>query len=349
MVSFDLIRMNLLSPMVLSFFLGLMAVAVKSDIKLPKSFYSGISVYLLLALGLKGGAALSCTNFQEIVLPIFITVALGVSIPFFTFASAKWLGRFSRADSAALAAHYGSVSVVTFMAAEVFVEKMGFASEGFMSSLVAILEVPGIVLGLLLAKSKQEFSQDVEQSATQYPATGDMQVGGKCSHHMQEPSLWQRVFGILVSKSILLLLGGLLIGFISGKPGLNKIAPFFIEPFQGVLVLFMLDMGLVAGERLGDLRKTNAFLVGMAFLIPVINGFVGVYGGYLAGLSIGGATVLGAMAASASYIAAPAAVRISIPQANPAYYLTAAIVLTFPFNLSIGVPLYYKMAVWIFS
>ena len=322
MISAELLQLNLLSPMVLAFFLGVMAVWAKSDLQLPEGLYASLSMYLLLALGLKGGAYLSQTPLTVIGMPAAITLLLGITLPVIAYAIAHFVGRFSQADSAALAAHYGSVSVVTFMACEVFVETLGTPGEGFMAALVTILEIPGIIVALLLAEYR---------------------LGVK-----QELSLWQRLEGILFSQSILLLLGGLLIGFISGKPGLEKISPFFIAPFQGVLVLFMLDMGLVAGERLNDLRQVKAFLLVFAFLIPILNGALGIYCGYLAGLSLGGATILGAMSASASYIAAPAAVRVSIPDANPVYYLTSAIVLTFPFNLAFGIPLYYQFAVWLF-
>ncbi|RZI46612.1 sodium-dependent bicarbonate transport family permease [Candidatus Finniella inopinata] len=323
MISFELLQLNLLSPMVLAFFLGVMAVWAKSDLQLPEGLYASLSMYLLLALGLKGGAYLSQTSFNIIGVPAAMTLLLGMVLPVIAYVIAHFIGRFSQADSAALAAHYGSVSVVTFMACEVFVETLGTPGEGFMAALVAILEIPGIIIALLLAEHRPGVKQ--------------------------ESSLWQRLEGILFSKSILLLLGGLLIGFISGKPGLEKISPFFIAPFQGVLVLFMLDMGLVAGERLNDLKQVKGFLFVYAFLIPILNGALGVYGGYLAGLSLGGATILGAMSASASYIAAPAAVRVSIPDANPVYYLTSAIALTFPFNLAFGIPLYYQFAVWLFG
>jgi hypothetical protein len=326
MISAELLQINLLSPMVLAFFLGLLAVVVKSDLQLPEGLYTTLSMYLLIALGLKGGAYLSQTSFQIFWLPAVLTLILGMILPLIAYSIAYYIGRFSQADSAALAAHYGSVSVVTFMACEVFVEALGSPSEGFMAAIVAILEIPGLIVALLLAEY-QHHQAGISQST----------------------SLWRRLEGIVFSKSILLLIGGLLIGFISGKPGLEKISPFFIDPFQGVLVLFMLDMGLVAGEKLQDLKQVKAFLLVFAIAVPILNAMLGIYCGYLAGLSLGGATVLGAIAASASYIAAPAAVRISIPEANPIYYLTSAIVLTFPFNLAIGIPLYYQFAVWLFG
>ena len=196
-----------------------------------------------------------------------------------------------------------------------------------MTALVVILEVPGLVIALMIAEIYRR----------------------KQKQHGNHSSLMTCFKEIIFGKSILLLLGGLVIGYLSGQQGLEKIAPFFVDPFLGVLVLFMLDMGLVAGERLDGLRTIKAFLIAFAFIIPILNGFLGVCFGYWAGLSIGGTTVLAAMAASASYIAAPAVVRMSLPEANPAYYLTSAIVLTFPFNLALGIPLYYQMALWVFG
>lgn len=325
-ISLEAVQSNLLSPMVLSFYLGVLAVFLKSDLKLPGNMYEGLSLYLLLALGLKGGMYLSQTNLSLLVLPVFVTLSLGMILPLIAFSIARGLGKLSRPDSAALAAHYGSVSIVTFIATQVYVEGLGHKGEGFMPALVTLLEVPGIVIALLLAQKK---GSKQEVLIAEKPGT-----------------LGQRIYTLLVSKSILVLLGGLLIGTISGPQGIKPIEPFFITPFQGALVLFMLDLGLVAGQRLGDLRHIKGFMTFYAIIVPLINGTIGVLGGTLIGLSVGGAAILGAMAASASYIAAPAAVRVFIPEANPAYYITSSLVITFPFNLSLGIPLYFELSLW---
>lgn len=327
MISWDIVQTNLFSPMVLAFYLGVFAVYVKSDLKLSENFYTILSMYLLLALGLKGGVYLRQTPLQELVWPLVASLALGILLPQVAFAVARVVGKLSRTDSAALAAHYGSVSVVTFIASQVFVESLGLKPEGFMTALVTILEVPGIVVALLLAE-KQHKKQ-----------TSHLGIG--------QPGLRKRLSALLVSKSILVLLGGLVIGMLSGPKGFETIKPFFIDPFAGVLVLFMLDMGMVAGSRLQDLTHTRGFIVVYGLAMPLINALVGAQVGLWAGLSVGGATVLAAMSASASYIAAPAAVRISLPTANPALYLTSALVITFPFNLTFGIPLYYNMVLWL--
>jgi hypothetical protein len=329
MTSWVLLQNSLFSPMVLAFFLGMGAVLLKSDLKLPDGLYSGLSLYLLLALGLKGGALLSETPLHTFWKAGLGTLALGIICPVVAYVFGHRVGKLSVIDSAALAAHYGSVSVVTFIAGQVFVDSIGLSSEQFMTALVVILEVPGIIVALMLAERVQK----LEIQDTQY----------------KRPSFLGRLRTIVFSKSIFLLLGGLLIGLVSGKVGVDRVKPFFMDPFQGVLVLFMLDMGVVAGVRLRDMGGIRPFLIMFALVMPVINGFLGVVVGYVSGFSLGGATILAAMAASASYIAAPAAVRISLPNANPAYYLTCAIVITFPFNLAIGIPLYYQFARFLFG
>lgn len=321
MTSLELLQANLLSPMVLAFVLGVIAVLSKSDLKIPEPIYAYLSIYLLLAIGLKGGAALSTTPFHLFWRSGVITLGLGLILPPLIYMLAHGPLKFSKVDSAALSAHYASVSVVTFIAAKVFCERAGHAAEGFMTALVAILEVPGIVVALLI---------------------GDMVRQKESSL-----SLLTRLKTILFGKSVLLLWGGLLIGYLSGPIGLEKIGPFFVDPFQGVLVLFLLDMGIVAGAHLPSLRRASWPLITIGLLFPLVGGGIGSCAGYLVGLSTGGCTVLGAMVASASYIAAPAAVRISLPTANPAYYLTAALAITFPFNLCFGIPLYHRFALWI--
>lgn len=317
----DLVRLNLLSPMLLAFVLGLVATLVHSDLKFPEELYVGLSIYLLLAIGLKGGAELSQTSMADFWAPALATLALGLIIPVVAYTLLRRFGRFSVVDAAAIAAHYGSVSAVTFAAVQTFLDALQVPYEGFMPTLVAILEVPAIIVALLIARLASGYSGS-----------------------------WGKIFHeLLAGKSILLLLGGLVIGWAVGKPGLDQVAPLFVAPFKGALTLFLLEMGMVAARRLRDLSKVGLFLGVFGILMPVVNGAIGVWLGQVAGLSLGGAVVLGVLAASASYIAAPAAVRIALPQANPSYYLTAALGITFPFNLAIGIPLYYGIATLIYG
>ena len=312
----DLVRINLLSPMVLAFVLGIVAVLVQSDLKFPDEVYSAISIYLLLAIGLKGGAELSVTPFSELWAPALAALAIGCSVPIWSYAILRRIGKFSIADAAAVAAHYGSVSAVTFAAAITFADAVKAPPEGFMPALVALMEIPAIVIALLIARSR-------------------MGSGGSIKEALHE---------IFAGKSILLLLGGLFIGWLSGKDGMKQVAPLFVDLFKGALTLFLLEMGMVAARRLRDLARVGGFLIGFGIIMPILHGILGVLLAHTVGLSLGGAVVLAALAASASYIAAPAAVRIALPEANPSYYLTAALGITFPFNLALGIPLYYTIA-----
>lgn len=319
----DLVRINLLSPIVLAFALGLIARLIRSDLVIPDQLYSALSIYLLLAIGLKGGAELAKTSLASFWAPALATLVLGVATPCWCYAVLRGLGRFGVADAAALAAHYGSVSAVTFSASLTFLDGLRIPYEGFMPTLVAFLEVPAIVVALLIARTR---------TGGEAPGAGSW---GEVLHEL------------LAGRSILLLVGGLVIGYLSGERGLEQVAPVFVAPFKGALVLFLLELGMVAGGRLRDLRAGGPFLVAFGILVPIVNGALGVGLGTLVGLSLGGSFILGTLAASASYIAAPAAVRIALPQANPGYYLTASLAITFPFNLAVGLPIYYAFARWL--
>jgi hypothetical protein len=306
---------NITSIPVLAFVLGLLAVAVKSDLRLPEALYQGLSIYLLLGIGIKGGVALSEANASEVALPILGTLALGVTIPVLAF----WVvGRLTKLDAinrGAIAAHYGSTSLVTFSAALIFLDSQAVQYEGFVTTLLAILEIPGIVVGLLLASR-------------------GLGRGLNWGESLRE---------IITSKSIVLLAGGLFLGFITGAAGYQKVEPFFGGLFTGVLALFLLEMGIVAGRRLPDVKRAGVGLVVFSLGFPLLAGTLGVFVGEVTGLSLGGSVVLGVLTASASYIAAPAAVRLALPEASPGVYLTASLGITFPFNLIFGIPIMFAL------
>ncbi|MCH8568977.1 MAG: sodium-dependent bicarbonate transport family permease [Balneolales bacterium] len=307
---------NFASPVVLAFILGIIAKALKSDLDFPKPLYQSISIYLLLAIGLKGGVELSKTPMVEFAWPALATVFFGIVTPISAFLILRYLGKFDMDNSAGIAAHYGSVSVVTFIAAVSYVESAGLSSEGFMPTLVAILEIPGIIVALMIPLL---FSKN----------KGSI---GKALHE------------VLTGSSIVLLSGGLAIGFIAGPERFNSIEPFFVGGFQGALFLFLLELGMITASRLRDLKKTGVFLVAFGILLPLLHGSLAIIVGLWAGLSVGGATVFAAMVSSGSYIAAPAAVRIALPSANPTLYLTASLGITFPFNIALGIPIYLLIA-----
>lgn len=315
MSPFELLAANLLSPMVLAFALGFVAILVKSDLKLPPGLYTGLSIYLLFAIGLKGGVALKESSLADLWGPVLATLAISVITPALSYNICRRLGRLDRTNSAAMAAHYGSVSAVTFIAATTFARMQGLNPEGFMPALVAVLEMPAILIALwLVLRTKSE------------------------------QSLGPLMHELVTGRAIVLLVGGLIIGLAATPEGMKQVQPLFGELFQGALTIFLLEMGLVAGSKVPELKQHAVFLLLFGTLVPLLNGGLGALAGTLAGLSPGGAGVLGAMAASASYIAAPAAVRIMLPEAKESLYLTGAIAVTFPFNLVIGIPIYLEIA-----
>lgn len=312
----ELLQATLMSPMILAFVLGAVATVAGSDLRLPAAATTVLSYYLLFAIGLKGGVALAEARPAELVMPALATLALGLATPVVAFVVARRLLPVDRIDAGALAAHYGSVSAVTFATALVLFEGASVTVEGFAPALLAMLEIPGIVVALILASG------------------GGRRRGG-----------WLPVAReAFLGTSIVLLVGGLAIGAIAGPEGTSAVDPVFRDLFLGALTLFLLDLGVAAARRIRDMRGIGARLAVVATFVPLVNGTAGVLLGTLAGLSTGGAAVLGVMAASASYIAAPAAVRIALPQANPAIYLTASLGITFPVNLIAGIPLFLWLA-----
>ncbi|NBV20491.1 MAG: sodium-dependent bicarbonate transport family permease [Proteobacteria bacterium] len=317
---------NLLSPAVLFFALGLLAALLKTDLKFPESLYASLTIYLLVAIGFKGGVAINEAGIGKVWLPALAAMTLGALIPLWTYPLLRFGGKFTPVDAAAIAAHYGSVSAVTFIAATNYLKAVNQPYESYATAFLAVMESPAILVGVVLGKLATSQSGPPDRAAL-------------------KAALHEAIFG----RSIFLLVGALVVGALCGKPGMDKVESFFVTPFQGVLALFLLEMGLVAGRRLDDLRKVGPFLLGFGVVMPLLHGALGVYLGRCAGLELGGATLLGVLAASASYIAAPAAIRMSLPEANPTYYLTASLAITFPFNITLGIPVYFALARWLYS
>ena len=322
----DAIRANLLSPAVLFFALGLIAALMKSDLKFPEPLYVALTIYLLVAIGFKGGVAIAEAGIAKVWLPALAALALGALIPLWTYPLLRFGGKLSGVDSAAIAAHYGSVSAVTFIAATNYLKAVNQPYEDYATAFLAVMESPAILVGVVLGKLATK-------------------TAGEGSGVSLKKAMHEAIFG----RSIFLLIGALVVGALCGKPGMEKVEAFFVTPFQGVLALFLLEMGMVAGRRLEDLKKVGLFLLGFGVLVPLVNGALGVYLGKLVGLELGGATLLGVLSASASYIAAPVAIRISLPDANPTLYLTASLAITFPFNITLGIPIYLEIARHLYS
>ena len=315
------------------FVLGVFARLVKSDLRLPEALYETLSIYLLLAIGLKGGIELSKQPLAVLAPQVLACVALGFAIPFLLYPLARAL-RLDGADSAALTAHYGSVSVVTFAVATAALTRQGIAYESHAALWVAVMEAPGLVAGIVLARAVASGSGNTTHAAT-----------ASATAVSTSQSNWRTLaHDVLFGKSVLLLLGGLVIGAVAGVEGTAPIKAVFIDPFKGVLALFLLELGLVAGGRLAEVRRFGAAVLVIGLGAPPLLALAGLAVGMALGLSTGGVALLATLAASASYIAAPTAMRIAIPQANAALSITAALGITFPFNILLGIPMYIALA-----
>ncbi len=308
---------NLLDPTVLFFLVGIFAGILRSELRLPEAVYEILSIYLLLAIGLKGGVQLATTSLSDIITPAVGSIMLGLTIPVIAYPILRRLGKLSRPDAAAIAAHYGSVSAVTYAVVLTFLDRLGVFYEAYSTVLLVLLEIPAIAVGILIARLRA--------------AKG--------------PTSYEKLFHeVFFGKSIYLLFAGLIVGYALGPEGIVPVKLVFFDLFKGALAFFLLEMGVVASHRLSDLKRVGAFLTMFGIGMPILAGILGALTGWGTGLSVGGTTILATLAASASYIAAPAAMRIAVPEANPTLYLTAALGITFPFNLILGIPLYYWMA-----
>jgi len=316
MSTWSIAEANLTSVGVLGFIFGFAASRIKSDVRVPDAIYQFLSIYLLFGIGLKGGHSLKSTPFSDLVLPAIATLACGILIPFLAFGILKGARGLNNIDRGSIAAHYGSTSLVTFSAAILFLESNSIFVEGFAPALLTIMEIPGLIVGIFLAS--RSLTSKVGWAET-----------------MRE---------VLLGKTVLLLIGGLAIGFITSDQGFEKVSPFFVDLLNGFLVLFLIHLGYLAGSSFAEIKSVGRPLVIFAILFPILSGAIGVATGSLIGLSVGGATMLGVLSASASYIAAPAAVSVALPQASKTIALMSSIGITFPFNLILGIPIYYRFA-----
>ena len=309
---------NLLSPIILSFVLGVLAALARSDLSIPEAAAKGMSIYLLFAIGFKGGVSVADHGIDaKLGLTLLAGIILSFLLPVIAFGLLKAMTNLSRLDAAAVAAHYGSISIVTFVAGSSVLESAGFKAEGYMVAVAAAMEAPAILSALWI----------ISRGGDQRRMDGEL---------MRE---------IMFNGSIVLLVGSFAIGWITGADGLDRIDSFIVAPFQGVLCLFLLDMGLVAGRGLrqgGGVLRAGVLAFGV--LMPLIGATLGLAAGILLGLSTGGVMLMMVLSASASYIAVPAAMRVALPEADPSIYLTLSLGVTFPFNLTLGLPLYLVVA-----
>jgi uncharacterized protein len=317
----ELALATITSPVVLFFILGLLAALARSEMTIPEAFGKGLAIYLMMAIGLKGGVAMSASPLTGDILLVFLAGAvLSFLLPVIAFVCLRLTTSFDRVNAAAVAAHYGSISIVTFVAATEAVKLTGAPSGGYLVAVAAIMEAPAIITALLLIR----FSGRKERDA---PVAGA--EGGE---------LWREV---MLNASVVTLIGSLIIGYIAGSDGFTRIEPFFVTPFQGVLCLFLLDMGLAAGRGLRQgWRQLGVGAVSFGLYMPIISALIASLVAFAIGLGAGDAALLITLAASASYIAVPAAMRLALPKAKPSIYLTLSLGITFPFNVTLGIPLY---------
>jgi hypothetical protein len=317
-MSLDFLFSNVLNPPILFFFLGVLAVVVKSDLAIPQPVPKLLSLYLLFSIGFHGGTSLSNSSLnQEAVLILLAAIFMAIFVPFCAFFILRW--KFDVYNAAAIAATYGSVSAVTFITAGSFLNQLQISYSGHLVAGMAIMESPAIVIGLVLIRL----------------------FTGKFKLRENIFSFADVIKKSIVDGSVFLLIGSLFIGFLSGEKGHEALSPFTDLIFKGVLSFFLLDMGLIAAKRIGDVKQVGFFSILFAVIFPLLNAAIGILISMLIGVPIGDAMMFTILCASASYIAVPATMRYAVPEANPSLYVTMSLVITFPMNILIGIPIYY--------
>jgi uncharacterized protein len=318
-MNLDLVTSNFLNPPVLFFFLGMIAVFVKSDLEVPAPIPKLFSLYLLLSIGFKGGVELAKSGItQAVLLTMGAAIVMSALVPIYSFFILR--KKLDAYNAAAIAATYGSISAVTFITANSFLDELHIDHDGYMVAAVAIMESPAIIVGLILV---------------------NLFGGKRDKDDKAEKTNWGEVLQeAFLNGSVVLLVGSLTIGLLTGEKGFHKLEPFVGDMFYGALSFFLLDMGLVAAKRIRDLRKTGFFLIAFAIFMPLLNAAIGIGLARMIGMTPGDALLFAVLCASASYIAVPAAMRMTVPEANPSLYISTALAVTFPFNIIAGIPLY---------
>ncbi|MFG3817325.1 sodium-dependent bicarbonate transport family permease [Limnothrix redekei] len=317
-----LILSNILNPPILFFFLGMLAVFCKSDLEIPAPLPKLFSLYLLVAIGFKGGYELLESGItQQVAGTLLASIAMASLVPIYTFFILRI--RLDPPNAAAIAATYGSISAVTFITASSFLDQLHISYGGYMVAALALMESPAIIIGLILVRI--------------FDAKDD-------KDDPDHPFAWGEVLReAFLNSSVLLLVGSVIIGMLSGPSGWHKLEPFTQGIFYGVLTFFLMDMGIIAAKRIRDLKKTGLFLIGFSVIVPLLNAVLGIVIAKLLGIGEGNGLLFAVLCASASYIAVPAAMRMTVPEANPSLYVSMALALTFPFNIIVGIPLYLEL------
>lgn len=328
---------NLLIPAVLFFGLGFLARFIKSDLRFPQDLAKILSIYLLVAIGLHGGYELGKADLGTALYAVVWALLLGFALPVLGYLLLLASRRVDHMNAAAIAAHYGSVSAGTFLTAIAYLDNLGTTYESYPVIMLAVMESPAIIVGLMLAS----WSRQRLKASPKAEAGGEAVIDSSNGRGQ----LGQLLHEAFTNGSVVLLIGSMVIGAISTSHGMQKLYPFVNDIFMGMLCLFLLEMGMEAARRIREFRKVGGVLLAFGLLMPLIGGAIGVaVGDWILDLSLGGATLVGVLGASASYIAVPPAMRLAVPEANPSFYLTLSLGITFPFNVVVGIPLYYQWA-----
>ena len=338
----ELIQSNLLTPIVLFFLFGIIAARIKSDLKIPDAISEFLPIYLLAAIGLHGGIEMRNTGFENMLIPMMVAIGLSLLFTLNHYQILRRLGKFNLFDSYALASTYGAVGAVTFSVGLSFLKNQGVTSEGYLAAILAVLEPVAFILAIFLTnmavskqiKNKKKSLGEIDSSESEF----EMGVTETKSN------LKQVLHESITGKAIVILLGSIVIGYIIGEEGFSSISIVFDELFTGAIVIFLIEMGIIAGQRLDDIKKVGVFLISFSIIMPTFNGIIGVLVATALGLSLGGSVMFGLLLASASFIAAPAVLRHAIPQAKPSLYITSALGITFPYNIIVLLPIMFMVS-----
>ena len=336
----QLIQSNLLTPIILFFLFGIIAARIKSDLKIPEAISEFLPIYLLAAIGLHGGIEMRNTGFENMLIPMLVAIGLSLLFTLNHYQILRRLGKFNIFDSYALASTYGAVGAVTFSVGLSFLKNQGVTSEGYLAAILAILEPVAFIMAIFLTNMAVSKQIRAKKKSFTNDDTSDIDVGLRET----KTKLSQVLHESLTGKAIVILLGSIVIGYMIGESGFSSISIVFDQMFTGAIVIFMIEMGIIAGQRLDDIKKVGIFLIAFAVIMPTFNGIIGVLVATGMGLSLGGAVMFGLLLASASFIAAPAVLRHAIPQANPSLYITSALGITFPYNIIILLPIMFAIS-----
>jgi len=338
----ELIQSNLLTPIVLFFLFGIIAARIKSDLKIPDAISEFLPIYLLAAIGLHGGIEMRNTGFETMLIPMLVAIGMSLVFTLNHYQILRRLGKFNLFDSYALASTYGAVGAVTFSVGLSFIKNQGVTSEGYLAAILAVLEPVAFILAIFLtnmAVSKQIKNKKKSLGKLADPKS-DLDIGISETKSNLKQVLHESITG----KAIVILLGSIIIGYVIGEKGFESISIVFDELFTGAIVIFLIEMGIIAGQRLDDIKKVGIFLIAFSIIMPTFNGVIGVLVATALGLSLGGSVMFGLLLASASFIAAPAVLRHAIPQAKPSLYITSALGITFPYNIIVLLPIMFMVS-----